>query len=213
LDVIERVVERTAVPVVYVTHSSLEVARIADRALVLDSGSIVGSGDTAEVLCGIEASVYPGDEMLSRIEACHHAYDPADGIATFEFDGGQLRMPARTRPVRERQRFVVRASDVSVALAPVENTSILNCLPVVIEHLRPLPPSTVLVRCRAGTQPLLAAITSLSARELGLRPGLSCFVQLKATALGGHGDLEPDEGCPPASGYGTGAKSTRERFP
>ena len=50
LDVLLRIRDELRVPIVYVAHSPDEVARIADRVLVLDTGRVVAAGAPADVL-------------------------------------------------------------------------------------------------------------------------------------------------------------------
>jgi molybdate transport system ATP-binding protein len=52
LHVLRRIRDELTVPLVYVAHAPQEVARIADRVLVLDSGRIIAAGDPGSVLDG-----------------------------------------------------------------------------------------------------------------------------------------------------------------
>jgi molybdate transport system ATP-binding protein len=49
---LRRIRDELGVPMVYVSHDAAEVRTIADRALVLDRGTVVASGDPAAVLGG-----------------------------------------------------------------------------------------------------------------------------------------------------------------
>jgi molybdate transport system ATP-binding protein len=78
----------------------------------------------------------------------------------------------------------ILARDVSIALQPVSGTSIQNCLPATVEQMAvDHHPALSLLRLRVGPSPFLARLTQRSAVGLGLAPGMSVWVQIKAVAL------------------------------
>ena len=81
-------------------------------------------------------------------------------------------------------RCRVHARDVSLALAPPAQTSILNCVSASVVDLAPTEtPGQVLVKLDVTGAPLLARITQRSADKLDIRPGLKLWAQIKAVAL------------------------------
>jgi molybdate transport system ATP-binding protein len=50
LDALLRIRDELAVPLVYVAHAPEEVARIADRVLVMDGGRVVAAGAPGDVV-------------------------------------------------------------------------------------------------------------------------------------------------------------------
>ncbi|MEY9877356.1 molybdate transport system regulatory protein [Streptacidiphilus sp. MAP12-33] len=75
---------------------------------------------------------------------------------------------------------VVKATEVSLATGPVEGLSIRNQLPGTVTSVTPgAAMATVKVAIEGGE--LTAAITELSASELGLAPGTAVVALIKAT--------------------------------
>lgn len=76
------------IPVVYVTHSVAEVARLADHVVVLDAGRVRWAGNAREGLARLGAPATPGASVLSAIVL---TTDP-DGC-TVELAGQCVRLP------------------------------------------------------------------------------------------------------------------------
>jgi molybdate transport system ATP-binding protein len=80
----------------------------------------------------------------------------------------------------------VLASDVSVALAPVTDISILNQLPARVLSLTPNPEGRVLLMLGlAGGQQIPAQLSAYSVGQLQLEAGSECYALVKAAALVG----------------------------
>jgi molybdate transport system ATP-binding protein len=83
-------------------------------------------------------------------------------------------------------RLRVRARDVSLALNPHADTSILNRVPATVLALATTAnPANVLVRLDAGGTALLARVTQRSCEQLQLAPGSRVWAQVKSAALVG----------------------------
>ena len=82
-------------------------------------------------------------------------------------------------------RIRILARDVSLALAPSPDTSLLNSLPVVVDEVGDENhPALALCRLRVGTSSsLLSRLTRRSAAALNLQPGQNVWAQIKAVAL------------------------------
>jgi molybdate transport system ATP-binding protein len=72
---------------------------------------------------------------------------------------------------------------VSLALQPLQGTSILNSFPVVVSELVDDGPSQVMVRLAAGDAVLLARVTRRSQRLLAIETGKRLHAQIKSVAL------------------------------
>ena len=177
-------------PVIYVSHSIGEVARLARHLVLLRAGQAVAHGPVAELLSSLELPLAHGDLASSVVHATVRAYDAADCLGTLAFDGGQLRLVmAHVREIGSGVQLRVQARDVSLSLAQPEGSSILNILPARVLGLREDGPGQVMVslqtgqrRNESGTR-LLARITAHSARALRLEPGMQVFAQIKGMAL------------------------------
>lgn len=184
LRLLERVTRETRTPALYVTHAPSEVARLANSVLLLADGQVSGFGEVTELLTRLETDSFNlGHAALSVIVAALVDFDSRFHVARLRFDGGDLLIPALAPPAPGMHRVLVRAADVSLCLTPQRASSVLNTLPVELEAHRQVDPCTTLLRCRAGSALLLAAISNRSFHELGLAARRNCYAQVKATSL------------------------------
>ncbi|MFM2049994.1 MAG: molybdate transporter, ATP-binding protein [Pseudomonadota bacterium] len=183
---LEQLHEQLDIPVVYVTHSLDELARLADHVVLLDAGQIRDSGPVMDLMTRLDLPLAHGDGAAALIEAsiCDHA--PDDLMCTLEFDGGKLVLPqTRTTPLPKgtRVRVRIQARDVSVSLQKPELTSVLNILPATVVDMSEDGRGQVLLGLHLGTTRLLSRISQLSARRLGITPGIALFAQIKGVAM------------------------------
>ncbi|MDR0996204.1 MAG: TOBE domain-containing protein, partial [Zoogloeaceae bacterium] len=169
-----------------VSHAPDEAARLADYLVLMAGGKALASGPLQEMLTRLDLAAAFGEEVGAALEATVIAQE-ADGLTRLAFSGGELLVSASHHPVGDAVHCRVRAADVSLALSPAQDSSILNVLPATVEALAELAtPGHVLVRLVLAGDPawrLLARITQRSAAALGLEPGLAVFAQIKAVAL------------------------------
>jgi molybdate transport system ATP-binding protein len=86
--------------------------------------------------------------------------------------------------VGSRARVRLLARDVSLARAPLSDTSIGNQLPGTVEEIAADEhEGLALVRVRVGGSPVVARLTRRSAHALGLAPGMPVWAQVKTVAL------------------------------
>ncbi|HSH88643.1 MAG TPA: molybdenum ABC transporter ATP-binding protein [Ramlibacter sp.] len=176
------------IPMLYVTHSVDEVARLADTLVVLDHGRIVAAGPTAETLARTDVPVVLGEDAGALLEGTVQERDERWGLARVAFEGGELWLPEGGLAAGKRVRVRVLARDVSVAIRKPEGTSIQNVLPCTVQSLSPgSHVSQVLVRLRCEgpheNSILLARITARAADSLELAPGTAVWAQVKSAAL------------------------------
>lgn len=183
LPYLERLHRELSIPVIYVSHSPDEVARLADHLVLLDQGRVVASGALNQVLSRIDLPSSFADDAGVVIEA-RVAEHEADELTRLEFPGGNIFVSRRSEAVGNRLRCRIDARDVSLTLAPQLQSSILNCVAATVTDLAPTQtPGQLLVRLDVGGDPLLARITKRSADKLGICPGLALRAQIKAVAL------------------------------
>ncbi|MDR0224914.1 MAG: molybdenum ABC transporter ATP-binding protein [Burkholderiaceae bacterium] len=172
------------IPVVYVSHSLDEVARLAQHMVLLRTGSVVAAGPTQELLSRLDLPLSAGDTAAAVVHARVRQHEPGTHLSTLDFDGGRLRMVMATpRPAGEAVQLRVQARDVSLSLRHPEDSSILNILPATVQDMREDGPGQVMVSLQLGQFRLLARVTAHSARQLALEPGLPVFAQIKGMAL------------------------------
>jgi molybdate transport system ATP-binding protein len=184
LPYLERLHDTLEIPVVYVSHSPGEVARLADHLVLLDSGRVVASGPLSTTLARLDLPAAFADDTGAVIEGMVSSYDADYRMLTLDFTGGCLRVVHDPVPVGGRLRLQIKSRDVSLALSPPAGTSILNLLPATVTGEAAVKGSGhVLVGLDIGGTPLTARITRLSRDQLALRPGLAVHAQIKAVSV------------------------------
>jgi len=184
LPYLERLHDELDIPVLYVSHSPDEVARLADHVVLLDQGRAVAAGGLRETLARLDLPTALGEDAGVVVESHVAEHDDAYHLTRLTFPGGEVLVAQRSEALGQRLRFRVHARDVSLALTRAEGSSITNLLPARVEALAAADtPAHVLVRLDAGGTPLLARITRRSADQLGIAPGLPLWAQIKAVAL------------------------------
>jgi molybdate transport system ATP-binding protein len=184
LPYLERLHDELEIPVIYVSHASDEVARLADHLVVLDAGKVVASGALGEILARLDLPIRLGEDVGVVLDAVVVERDQAWHLARVRFAGGTLWVRDCGHHTGHSLRVRILARDVSIALDKVDGTSVLNCLPASVAQLADeIHPALALVRLDIGGSPLVARITRRSAARLGLAPGMSVWAQIKAVAV------------------------------
>jgi len=200
LPYIERLRDEARVPIVYVSHSVAEVARLATTVVLLEDGKVVATGPVSEVMA--RAELYPAAdraEASAILEARIEGHDSADGVTRLASDAGLFRVPLIADPVGSHVRLRVRARDVMLALHRPEGISALNLLPGTVEALGGDEGPVAILRLRCGQATLVAQVTRKSIRDLGLAPGRAVFAVVKSVTfeprgIGHFGDDAPNGG-------------------
>lgn len=184
LPYLEQLQRQLQIPIVYVSHSMDEVARLAQHMVLLNAGRVLAQGSVTELLSNLDLPLAHGDVASSVVHATVQSHDAADHLSTLIFDGGQLQLVmARPRQVDSQVQLRVQARDVSLSLHRPEASSILNILPMQVLGLREDGPGQTMVSLQAGNTRLLARITQHSARALALQAGMQVYAQIKGMAL------------------------------
>src|SRR3546814_18274257 len=92
------------------------------------------------------------------------------GLTELRFAGGRLKVPHLNLPLGQALRVRIRARDVSIALAPPKDISILNVIPCVIAAIGEEKAPQIDLRPDAGGAPLWGRITARSRAAPELRP-------------------------------------------
>jgi len=186
LPYLERLHSELDIPVLYVSHAPDEVARLADHIVALEGGRALACGPLVDTLSRLDLPIRLGEDTCVVLDATVAERDAAWHLARVAFPGGSLWVRDGGHPLGHAVRVRILARDVSIALHRVADTSILNCLPALVDQLAPDDhPALMLLRLKLGASPLIARLTQRSAAELRLAPGDKVWVQIKAVALVG----------------------------
>ena len=179
-----RLRDELKMPMLYVTHSAEEVARLADHLVVLDQGHVKAQGSVSAVLTQVVNPVVVGEDAGALIAGCIGAVDAQWHLSRVDFDGGCIWMRDAGLPVGKAVRIRILARDVSLAISEPTNTSIQNQLRGSIQSITSDPhPSQVMVVLKCGAEEVLARVTNRAVNELALQVGMPVWAQVKSVAL------------------------------
>ncbi|MBB4817597.1 molybdate transport system ATP-binding protein [Pseudomonas alcaligenes] len=186
LPYLERLHDELDIPVLYVSHSPDEVARLADHLVLMDEGRVLASGPLGETLARLDLPTALDDDAGVVVEGRVIGHDPEYDLLSLGLPDSGLSMRVAHAPAEHgrRVRFKVRARDVSLSLQRQADSSILNLLPATVREAIPADNAAhVLVRLDVDGTAMLARITRYSRDQLGLHPGQQLWAQIKSVAL------------------------------
>lgn len=184
---LERLHRELGLPMLYVTHTIEELARLADTVVLMDAGKVVMSGGIAEVLSDPQFAASAASEAGAILHGVISRHDAAHGLTGVGVEGHTLWVREISEPVGAGVRLHIHANDVSLARAQPIQSSIQNIVPAMVDGLHDdRHPSAMLATLRIGNQTLLARITRRAVQSLDLRKGDAIWAQIKSVALAGH---------------------------
>ena len=183
LPYIESLHNELDIPVIYVSHSPDEVARLADHLVLLETGRVVATGAIQDMLTRLDLPLAHGSDAEALIEATVAGHDDEYELTYLDFAGGLFTVTRKDLTVGSKVRLRIAARDVSLTLEHQSGTSILNIFPATIDEIIPEGKAQMTVRLGAGGVPMLARVTRKSASVLDLKPGKMVYAQAKSVAL------------------------------
>ena len=182
---LERLKTRFRLPILYVTHALSELARLADRVVLLESGRVQAEGALNAILARTDLPALAGRrDAVSAFDAQVADHDPARQLTRLQVGEASLLVPALSLAPGAQVRVATLAREVLLAIEPPRGLSARNILPGRIEHITPSDDQTALVQLRlTGGPSLLAAVTEDAVRDLGLEPGRQVWAVLKSVAV------------------------------
>lgn len=180
----------SGVPIVYVTHSLDEAARLADHLVLMRDGRIEMAGPADEVMARPDSPLSRFDDACTILHATVIEREAQTGLVRLSLSpddnaaDSMLWIGGCPEGIGDRVRVRVLARDVSVALSQPVDSSILNILPATVDALHDEDAASVMLRLTLSDgSALLARLTRRSVVALSLRPGLAVHAQIKGAAL------------------------------
>ncbi|MGI9250829.1 MAG: molybdenum ABC transporter ATP-binding protein [Pseudohongiellaceae bacterium] len=207
LPFLERLRDEIALPIIYVTHSLDEVARLADYVVALQEGRVQASGALSEVLADTSLPMQQDEQAGVVINAEVVERDTAWQLIRLSSSAGDLWLPDTTVAgnnsattddklrhttdagnngvaAGNKLRLRVLARDVSLSLTEDKASSILNRIPATVTAIDSAREGSMqLVKLQAGEVAFLARLTRKSVQNLNLQPGLQVWAQFKSVAI------------------------------
>jgi len=180
---LQRLHDELDIPVIYVSHSPDEVARLADHLILLDNGKVVASGAAADLLTRLDLSVAHGDAASALVTATIVERDDVFHLMRAEFSGGSLQLPQQNACIGQTVRIRVQARDVSLTLAPQQGSSVLNSVPAIVTDVVDEATGQAMIGLDANGTRLLSRITRKSVATMQLQTGSRVYAQIKGVAI------------------------------
>ncbi|MPZ32794.1 MAG: molybdenum ABC transporter ATP-binding protein [Rhodospirillales bacterium] len=178
LPYIERLRDEMGVPILYVSHSVAEVARLATTVVILTDGKVTAVGPVADILPLADSG--DGGSVLDATVARH---DEAFQLSVLTSAAGELQVPRLSVPVGAPVRAYIRARDVMLSLKPPEEISALNVLAGRIAAVEPGGGAQAEVKLDCNGAALTARLTVKSVQRLALAPGKPVYAVIKSVSF------------------------------
>lgn len=189
LPYLEALHDSLSIPIFYVSHDIGEIERLADTLVLLEHGRVRAVGPLAELETDPELPLVRAPEAAVTLEGRVAGIDERYALTSLQVAGGVLLVPGRRGSPGKKWRLRITASDVSFTHTRIEDTTVLNCLPVRILSIGPLDGDgaqvNVVAALGADAQGahIVGRITRKSRELLGLEPGSEVYAQIKSVAL------------------------------
>ena len=185
LDYLERVLERLAVRCLLVSHDLREAGRLADEILWLEGGRVIAQGPVQQMLTDPRTPFASLEEAESVFEGRVVAHDAQSHMTRLEFPGGEIWVARTAVRIGDTVRVQIAARDVSVATCKPSGLSIMNAFEASVTEIAAArnEAAHTLLRLDVAGAPLLARITTMSARALELEPGSRVWALVKSVAI------------------------------
>ena len=185
LPYIERLPQAFQIPIIYVTHSIDEVARLAERMLVLGDGRKVTYGPVAEALERLDLQPFAGHfEAGVVLTARVIRHDLKFRLTHLDHHGKEIVMPMADVAIGSDVRLRIRARDVALATKAPEGISIRNVLRGTVADIVEEPDTAFAeTLVDIGGAKIRARVTRSAVAELDLVPGKPVFALFKSIAF------------------------------
>lgn len=180
--------QQLAMPMLYVSHSSEELAQVAEQILFVERRANTAS---AERMLPIQLALTAADsplalqaDAISVLQAQVQGYDAEFELCELRLGNQPWWLAHQPLPPGSQLRLQVHARDVSISLEALNASSIQNRLQARVISIHPEAngPHCTVVLCVEG-QRLLARITRRAQSQLQLQPQQIVYAQVKAAAL------------------------------
>jgi molybdate transport system ATP-binding protein len=187
LPYLERLVRETKIPMLYVSHSLDEVARLASRIVVMNEGRAVAEGSLFELTSRLD--LVSGRHLFrgTVLEATVVRHDDANHLSELALAEERLLVPRAACPVGDTVRIRIDPEDVMLALQRPEGVSANNIIAAEISAVESGAGHADVQLTLKGAR-IVARITSLSFERLGLKPGMKVFAVIKSVTVGGRNE-------------------------
>lgn len=199
LPFIERLRDHFDIPILYVSHSAEEIARLASRVVKIEQGTVVAIGSPDTVLTGgVPVQGSERFDAVSMITGKLVRFDEAYGVSEVAHPAGTIILPGRVAPavnapaanapaVNASVHIAVRATNVTLGVGEPAQMSIRTILRGRISAIAETGPFAQVNVELDGGEHIVAYVTRLALKDLGLGVGAPVHALIKAVAIDERG--------------------------
>jgi molybdate transport system ATP-binding protein len=185
LPYVERLPGAFGIPVIWVTHTIDEVARLARDMVVLSAGNKLADGAVTDVLERLDLPRLNGasdDGVVLVTRVVDH--DDGFRLTRLDHHGQTFEVPMLNRPEGSEVRLHVRARDVALATVRPQGISVRNVIAGTVVHIEEAPDSAYAeALVDIGGARLRSRLTRAAVAELSLTPGRAVYALVKSVAF------------------------------
>lgn len=180
---LEQILKTLPIPVIYVTHSKQEVARLSQHLLLLKAGKCVANAKTRDIFTdfSLDVSLFDSPQALIPARVIH--IDPRFQLTRFTSGLGEVVATISKHQPGQQATLVIQASDVSITLSRQTDSSIQNIFAGRITQFEKVGEGKVLLKIAIQDDVLLSQISEQSFEHLGLAINQAVFAQIKSVAI------------------------------
>jgi molybdate transport system ATP-binding protein len=184
LPYLARLKQTLSLPILYVTHSLDEVARLADTLVLIRAGRVLASGPMMQILARGDLPMAGRDEAAAVLEAEVISHDTERQLTELKAAGRRILVPLQMVSVGNVLRIRVPAREVILATAEPRGISVHNVIPGTVGRIvQDVSRHAALVEVSLDGRGLLARVTPDAVARLGLQPGVPVLALVKSMAI------------------------------
>lgn len=171
-------------PMIYVTHATEELVRLADHVVLLERGRVAGQGRLAEVASRVDLPLALREDAAGILNGFLHSHDTERRLSAIACAGLVFWVPMLNVRPQSPLRLRVPAREVFLALEAPQEISVNNIVPAVVSAIaRDEVAKAAMVELDIGGGQLVSRMTLDAAERLRLRQGAQVLALVKAVSV------------------------------
>lgn len=188
VELLRNIHQRLKLPMLYVSHSVIEIQQLADNVLVMENGEVIQRGHVHQVINQLHNSITNDYSQQTSLSLKIIQHLPNFGLTQLDFIDNKLknsRLYANfiAHEINSHLRCYILATDISITLQKPDDTSVINNLQGVISKIQRLSRNSAQITVNACDQDFLVALTRYSVEKLKLKLDQTVHIQFKANAI------------------------------
>jgi len=180
---IERLRDHSKIPVLYISHSVSEIARLADHVVAIEDGRVIKTGSAAEVFADPNIVPQLGLQLAGALLTATIEKHEDDGLTKLQSASGPIYLPRLDSEIGQTLRVHVLAQDVMLSTLKPENISALNVIQGRVSAIKFGRGPGAIVSIESSGNTILARVTRRSVQAMNLEKGSNCFAIIKSVSV------------------------------